>query len=227
MITYIYMHMMSRQKLIIYVISILVIDILACLFMQVNLSYTDQMINKSANQLYYEQMTLEYMHILMPLVVVMISMHHEAKALQPMYAYMQRKKVMLYKIITYVLFFIWTSILIIVPIYLLPYFFTYYYELSTTFLLKLFMTYLESMIVLAMTFICISQKHVSFAILIAIAAIIYHMFYQDHFHILLFYLCPFFHEHVLSYTYHIHYQVVYILLLLVVSYLTMMKREIC
>lgn len=227
MITYIFMHMMTRQKLIIYVISILIMAILACLFMQINLSYTDQMLNKYANQLYYEQMTLEYMHILMPLNVVMISMHHESKALQPMYAYMQRKKVMLYKIITYVLFFIWTSILIIIPIYLLPYFFTYYYELSATFLLKLMMTYLESMIVLAMTFICISQKHVSFAILIAIAAIIYHMFYQDHFHILLFYLCPFFHEHVLSYIYHIHYQVVYILLLLVVSYLTMMKREIC
>lgn len=226
MITYVFVHMMTKQKLIIYVLSIITMMTLACLLMQIHTPYLDQMLFQASYQLYYEQMSIEYLNMFMPFFVVMISMHHESKALQPMYAYVHRDKVTRYKILCYVLFFLWSSILIIIPIYILPYFLTSYYQLNSTFLLKLVMTYLQSFIVLAITFMIISQKHVSFSILIAIAAMVYHMFYQDYFHIYLFYICPFFHEDMLSYTYHIAYQVIYIIMLFLISHLIMVKKEI-
>ncbi len=224
--TLIFSHMMTKQKLIIYVIALLLIMFLSILFMQISDPYIDQMLFKDVYQSYYEQMTLEYLNVIMPLLVVMITMHHEQQALQPLYAYFNRYKITKHKMFVYIIFFIWTGFMILIPIYVLPSFLTKYYTINKNYLLKLVMTYLQSYIILNIVWLMINQKHVSYAILIAIASIIYHMILQDHFSLYLFYICPFFHENVLQYTYHIHYQVVYIILLSYLSYYKMVKVEI-
>ena len=224
--TFIFSHIMTKQKLIIYVIALILIMILSILFMQIGDPYIDHMLFKDIYQSYYEQMTLEYLNVIMPLLVVMITMHHEQKALQPLYAYFNRYKITKHKMFVYIIFFIWTGFMILIPIYVLPSFLVPYYKINDTYLLKLMMTYLQSFIMMNIVWLMINQKHVSYSILIAIAAIIYHMIIQDHFSLYLFYICPFFHQDVLQYTYHIHYQVVYIILLSYLSYYKMVKVEI-
>jgi len=224
--TFIFSHIMTKQKLLIYMIALVLMLVLSILFMQINDSYIDHMLFKEVYQSYYEQMTLEYLNVIMPLLVVMITMHHEQQALQPLYAYFNRYKITKHKMFVYIMFFLWTGFMILIPIYVLPSFFVRYYEINLSYLLKLIMTYLQSFIILNFVWLMINQNHVNYAILIAIAAIIYHMLLQDHFSLFLFYLCPFFHEDVLQYTYHIHYQLVYMLLLSYMAYYKMVKVEI-
>ncbi|QWB95375.1 hypothetical protein KHQ89_05290 [Mycoplasmatota bacterium] len=199
---------------------------LAILFMQINESIFDQMLYQNTYQDYYEHMTIEYLNIVLPILIVMISMHHESTALWPLYAYFGKSKVTIYKMISYLIFIIWTYLFLLIPIFVLPSFLTVYFIPSTLFLLKLMMVFLQNLIILICVFMFIHQKYQNFAMMLSIFSILYHMLYQDSFRLYLFYILPYYHQDMLQYKYHLIYQCFYILLGLWLSYMKMVKKEI-
>jgi hypothetical protein len=226
MIYFIFSHWMTKQKMIIYILFLCLISLLAILFMQINESIYDQMLYQVEYQTYYEQMTIEYLNIVLPILIVMISMHHESQALWPLYAYFGKSKITFYKLLSYILFILWTYVCLLVPIFICPSFLTYYFIPSSTFLIKICMIFLQNLIILIFVFMFIHQKYQSFAMMFSILSILYHMLYQDYFQTYLFYLIPYYHQNMLQYKYHFQYQICYILLGLLISYIKMVKKEI-
>ena len=226
MITLIFHHWMNKQNMMIYGFSMILILIIMFSFMQLDATYDEQFMFKDDFQISYEHMTLEYLSMMMPFLIVMISMHHESKSLYPIYAYVGRHKTTYYKMLSYILFITWYNLTILLLAYVLPYLFTTYYRFDYNFLIKLLMVINQNYLVLILVFICIKDRHQNLAITISIIAIIFHMILEDHFSMFLFYLWPFYDEHVLQYQYQISYQMLFILLGFMLSYLKMTKSKI-
>ncbi len=226
MISLIFSYWMTKQKMAIYIISMVIISALSISFMQRDESPYAQILYREDYQSYYEHMTLEYLSFIYPLMIVMMAMHHESKPLQMLYAYFSRSRVTIYKMLSYLCFTIWTSVIATVIIYCLPTWLTIYYRPNVEFLISLMMLMIENLIILCAVFIMISQKHRSFAIFISIFTVIFHMLVQDNFNTYIYYIYPIFNENVLLYKYSIIYQLLYLGLCLVISYMKMTKKEI-
>ncbi len=222
----IFSYWMTKQKMAIYLLFIVVIFVLSLSFMQLDENVFNQIAYHKDFQSYYEHMTVEYLSIVFPLMVVMISMHHETRPLEMLYAYFSREKVTIYKMLSYIIFIIWISLIAVIFIYCMPSFLTHYYHPNLRFFLMLLMLSTQNLIVLGFVFLLIHKRHQSFAILIAIACIIYHMQLQDNFNTFRYYLLPIFDQHMLSYKYNFSYQILYLALCLCVSYIKMIKTEI-
>ncbi len=226
MIILIFHYWMNKQNMLIYGLSMILLMIIMFSFMQLDATYDEQVMFKDDFQLSYEHLTLEYLSMMMPFMIVMISMHHESKSLYPIYAYVGRNKTTFYKMLSYILFITWYNLTILLLAYLLPYLFTMYYTFDSSFLIKLMMVINQNYLVLITVFICIKDRHQNLAILLSVIAIIFHMILEDHFSMFLFYLWPFYDCHVLQYKYQISYQMLFILLGFMLSYLKMTKSKI-
>ncbi len=226
MIWFIFSYVMTKQKLLIYLLSLIVVSLLSLYFLALGDSLNDHYLYLDEYQFNYEHMMIEMLSFVLPVFFVMISMHHEQKAFEPLYAYFGRMKIMFYKILSYVLFFIWTGFIIWILIDTIPYIFTSYYQRTPDFLNTYLMTYLSQFIILGLVFLTIGQKHQSMALIYVMLSVIYHMFLQDNFSVIYYYICPFFQINMLQYTYHITYQILYIVLLFGIAYVKMLKKEI-
>ncbi|MFA6800768.1 MAG: hypothetical protein WCR19_01515 [Acholeplasmataceae bacterium] len=217
---------MTKQKMLIYLISIGIVILWVVSLFQLDQSTYDQIMYHDDFMFQYKHLSLEYLNLMMPLLIVMMVMHHESNSLQPLYAFFGKSKVTFYKMLSYVFFILWTQALLIVFIYCLPYLMTSYYLVSLDFLFALVLVFNQNLIVMNLVFMFIHIKYQNFAIIFAVLAIIYHMLIQDKFRLLLFYLCPFYHENMLQYKYHIVYQILYIILGFIIAYNKMVKTQI-
>ncbi len=212
MIRFLYMHVFYAKKRIFLVLAFLGFIALMVLFVYTSDSSYEQRLFHSYYQLYYEQMMIKLLTILLPFFVVLLTMDHDQSYLKPLISYFGRTNIAVCKIILYLGVLLWLYIMIFLLYQIIPFLMTDYYTIDFSKGYLFFHLYLDGLIILVFVLFFIREKHKSLAIIIPVFYLLFTFLKEDSPSLTLFYLLPIYCSTFSTYTLAYLYKACYIYL---------------
>ncbi|MDX9691331.1 MAG: hypothetical protein RBT45_02685 [Acholeplasmataceae bacterium] len=173
----------------------------------------------------YVELTLKILTLIMPFIVIILLMDHDQLYLRPLMSYFGRKKVVLSKIVLYIM--VLSFLYLLVGIYYHLIFWLLKSHLAFHLMFDVFIhLFFDALMIMVFTFYFIREKYKAFSIVFGILYLIMQFIQEDYFLLILSYVFPFYNVHFVAYSLALPYKVCYISLGFILTYRKMVVEPI-
>ncbi|PKK93399.1 MAG: hypothetical protein CVV61_04830 [Tenericutes bacterium HGW-Tenericutes-6] len=192
MIRLIYHYVFYTKKQRVFILLLCLIILFLSLLIYDNTPFYEQQLYKDLENLYYHQSTQRLYLWFLPFLYEMILMDHDQPFMKPFDVYFGKDYVLASKIFFYVCVLIWVTWIFMIFYHLIPYILTDYYEIYLIYELFFINLFLDGLLLLIITFLCVRLKYQAFSFMIPIFYMLYSFVLEDIHHPMLYLLFPIF-----------------------------------
>lgn len=167
------------KKQFLFLLFMIILIIVLSLLIYDDAPYVEQLMYQDTLNLYYHQSTQRLYLWMLPFIYQMLLMDHDQPYIKPFEAYFGKTIVLSYKLIFYILLMAWMTFIFFCLYHILPYLWTDYYVMTDLFIRFFVNLYLDSLLLLIITFLLIRIKYQAFSFILPIFYMLYAFLLED------------------------------------------------
>lgn len=225
MILFLYIHLFYGKRKWIFSSTCILLFMMLILLIDPSNDIYEEMLYREHYLSMYVELTLKILTLIMPFIVIILLMDHDQLYLRPLMSYFGRKKVVLSKIVLYIM--VLSFLYLLVGIYYHLIFWLLKSHLAFHLMFDVFIhLFFDALMIMVFTFYFIREKYKAFSIVFGILYLIMQFIQEDYFLLILSYVFPFYNVHFVAYSLALPYKVCYISLGFILTYRKMVVEPI-
>jgi hypothetical protein len=225
MIYFLYLNLFYSKKRKILVFSFIVFIIIMALLSYTADSINEQLLYIEYHNNYYHQMMQSILSMILPFYVILLVMDHDQPYHKPLMSYFGSNKIIISKLILYILILTWVYLMTAILYHLLPFFLTSYFLFNLDALPFLIEIYLDGFIIIILAMLFIKDRYKSLSVAIPLFYVLFSFVIEDYQQVAFYYLFPIYSKHFSAFTLAKYYKLCYICLGFAIAFQKMLKEE--